>query len=55
MGLDAIVRCTCFAQGLTSPCAHPFMIYANERIGSWGECEAFREALGQAGWSWVPT
>ena len=91
MGLDAIVRCTCFAQGLTSPppvpitldewgfpnfdldaessqsdheryiswmescCAHPLMCYARERIGCWGEYEAFREALGQAGWSWFPT
>ena len=91
MGLDAIVRCTCFAQGLTSPppvpitlderglpnfdldaessqsdheryiswmefcCAHPLMCYARERIGCWGKYEAFREALGQAGWSWFPT
>ena len=58
MGLNAIVRCTCFARPDFTPpppCAHPFMIYANERIGSWGACEAFREALGQAGWSWFPT
>ena len=91
MGLDAIVRCTCFAQGLASSppvpitldewgfpnfdldaesnqsdygryiswmescCAHPLMCYASERIGNWRACRAFREALGQAGWSWFPT
>ncbi|QDV36336.1 hypothetical protein [Tautonia plasticadhaerens] len=90
MGLDAVVHCSCFAMGMTSPppfpvardrdglpdfepaddsggmamsryfdwlqscCPHPLLMYALERIGSWDQVDAFREAIDRAGPSRFP-
>jgi hypothetical protein len=44
-----------YVSWIRSCCHHPLMAYASERVGSWGDYEAFREVLARVGWSRLPT